>query len=122
MRKRPKYEPTDSYFYLARQLAKCTMIADALNLDIDPVRTEMTGTAHILVSHVFSTDARKIKEFLVTKTLLQICSTDENESKGIVVDEYSTEEDESERIHKIYNIKNTQRMRQSMRNLQLHMK
>ena len=95
---------------------------DSLNLHAYLVRTEIAVTKQILTSHVFSTDARKIKEFLVTKTLLQICSTDENESKGIVVDEYSTEEDESERIHKIYNIKNTQRMRQSMRNLQLHMK
>ena len=30
-RRRPKHEPTDSYFYVSRELAKCTMIADALN-------------------------------------------------------------------------------------------
>ena len=30
-KKRPKHEPTDSYFYLARQLAKCMMRADTLN-------------------------------------------------------------------------------------------
>ena len=30
-KKSPKHEPTDSYFYLARQLAKCMMRADALN-------------------------------------------------------------------------------------------
>ena len=29
--KRPKNEPTDSYFYLARQLAKCMMRSDNLN-------------------------------------------------------------------------------------------
>ena len=29
--KRPKHEPTDSYFRLARQLAKCMMIYDELN-------------------------------------------------------------------------------------------
>ena len=28
---RPKHEPTDSYFYLARQLAKCMMKSDNLN-------------------------------------------------------------------------------------------
>ena len=28
-KKRPKHEPTDSYFYLARQLTKCMMRADA---------------------------------------------------------------------------------------------
>ena len=30
-KRRPKHEPTDSYFYLARQLAKCMMRADILN-------------------------------------------------------------------------------------------
>ena len=30
--KRPEHETTDSYFYLARQLVECTMIADALKL------------------------------------------------------------------------------------------
>ena len=36
---RPKHEPTDSYFYLARQLAKCMMRASALNSHVYPVRT-----------------------------------------------------------------------------------
>ena len=31
-RRRPKHDPTDSYFYQARNLAKCMMRADALNL------------------------------------------------------------------------------------------
>ena len=39
VRKRPNHKPTDSYFYLARYLAKCMMRDDVLNLDIDPVRT-----------------------------------------------------------------------------------
>ena len=30
-KKRPKHEPIDRYFYLARQLAKCTMRSDTLN-------------------------------------------------------------------------------------------
>ena len=38
-KKRPKHEPTDSYFYPAIQLAKCMMRADALNSDNYPVRT-----------------------------------------------------------------------------------
>ena len=38
-KKRPKHEPTDSYFSLARQLAKRIMIADALNSHVYPVRT-----------------------------------------------------------------------------------
>ena len=41
--KRPKNEPTDSYFYLARNLEKCMMRADTLNSQGYPVRTEMTA-------------------------------------------------------------------------------
>ena len=37
-RKRPKHEPTDSYFYLARQLVRCMMRADTLYLHVYPVR------------------------------------------------------------------------------------
>ena len=37
-KKRPRHEPTESYFYLARQLSKCMMRADALNLHSYPVR------------------------------------------------------------------------------------
>ena len=44
VRKRPKHEPTNSYFNLSRQLAKCMMRADAFNSHVEPVRTEMTGT------------------------------------------------------------------------------
>ena len=33
-KKRPKHEPTASYFYLARQLEKCTMIAYDTNLHV----------------------------------------------------------------------------------------
>ena len=43
VQKRPKHEPTDSYFYLARNIAKCMTIADALNLHADPVRIDMNG-------------------------------------------------------------------------------
>ena len=57
------------------------MSADALNLNGYPVRTEMTAPT----SHVFYTDESKLKEFLVNKTLSQSCSTDEEESKGIIV-------------------------------------
>ena len=64
----PKHEPTDSYFYLARQLAKCTMRSYALNSDNYPVRTEMTATKNIPTSYVCSMDERKLKEFPVDKT------------------------------------------------------
>ena len=81
-----KYEPTDRYFYLSRQLVKCMMRDDALNSHVYPVRTEITATKQILISHVFSTCESELKEFLGDKTLLQICSTDEDESKCITVD------------------------------------
>ena len=89
-RKRPKHELTDSYFYLARQLAKCMMRVGALNSHVYPVITEMTATNQILILHVFSTYESELKEFLVDKTLSQICSTDEEKSIEIIVDEFST--------------------------------
>ena len=55
-KKSPKNKPNDSYFYLAIQLAKCTMRADALNSDNYPVRTEPAGTKQIPTSHACSTD------------------------------------------------------------------
>ena len=42
-RKRPKHEPNDSYFYLARQLAKCMMRYDALNWHDYGSYTEMNS-------------------------------------------------------------------------------
>ena len=59
VRKRPKHELTDSYFYPARQFAKCMMRADAFNLHVDHVSMEMTGMQQILISHVCDLD--KIK-------------------------------------------------------------
>ena len=51
-KKRPKHGSTERYFYLERWIAKCTMIDDALNLHVYPVRTEMTAPS----LHVFSMD------------------------------------------------------------------
>ena len=101
--RRPKHEPVDSHFYLARQLSNCMMIYDGLNSHVYPVRTEMIATKHIPTFHVCSTDERKLKYFLVNETLLHICSMDKDESKGSIVDEFSTEEDESEYVHKYIN-------------------
>ena len=41
-KKKPKHEPADSYFYLARQFSRCIMRSDALNSHVYPVRMEMT--------------------------------------------------------------------------------
>ena len=94
-KERPKHEPTDSYFYLAKKLAKCMMRSDALNSHVYPVRGEMTATKHIPTSHVCSTDESKLKELPVNETLSQIYSTDAEEPKGILVNKRSTEEDKS---------------------------
>ena len=42
-KKRPKHEPTDSYFCLARQLAKCMMRSDKINWHDHGSYTEMTA-------------------------------------------------------------------------------
>ena len=44
VRNRSKNMPSDSYFYLARQLEKCMMRS---NFFIGPVRTQMTNTKHM---------------------------------------------------------------------------
>ena len=55
----------------------------------------MTGTKHIPISYVCSKYLSELKEFIVYKNLSQIYSTSEEESKIIIVDKYSTKEDES---------------------------
>ena len=39
VQKIPKNEPTDSYFYISRQISKCMIRADAFNFHVDPVIT-----------------------------------------------------------------------------------
>ena len=94
-RRRPKHDPTDSYFYLSRQIAKCMMRDDVLNLRVYPVRTEITDAKHIPISHVFFTDDNKSKEFLVDENLSHFYSTNKGNSKSVIVNESSTEEIES---------------------------
>ena len=77
------------------------MRSDALNLHVDPVRTEMTSTQHIIILHVCGLGERKSKEVLAEKNLSQVWSTVEGESESVIVDESSTEERESEIVHKI---------------------
>ena len=67
------------------------MRADAVNLQVYPEITEITGTQHIPTSHIYFTDNTELEEFLAGKTLLHVYSTDEDESKGIIVDESSME-------------------------------
>ena len=64
---RPKHEPTDSYFYLARQVVKCMMISDTLNWHNYGGYTEMT----YLSLNVYSTDEDESKCIIVHETLSQ---------------------------------------------------
>ena len=94
-KKRPKHEPTDSYFYLARQLAKCMMIYDTLKWRGYGGYTEMTA----LYSKVYSTDEDESKRIIVHETLSQSCSTNDGKSKLSIVNEtllqnYSADVDE----------------------------
>ena len=63
-KKRPKYEPTDRYFYLARQLAKFMMRSDTLNWHNYGGYTEMNDPS----SNVYSMDKDKSKRIIVNET------------------------------------------------------
>ena len=80
-KKRPKYEPTGSYFYLSRHLVKCTMRADAFNLHIYPVITKMNSRS----LHVCSTNEDESKCIIVHENLSQSCYTDEDKSKRSII-------------------------------------
>ena len=64
-KKRPKHEPTPSYFHLARQLAKCMVISDNLNWYDHSNYTEITA----LSSNVNVTDKDNSKQITVHETL-----------------------------------------------------
>ena len=51
------------------------MRANALNLHVYPVRIEITVTKQIPILQIFSTDKSKSEEFLLDKTLYQVCFT-----------------------------------------------
>ena len=76
-KKRPKHEHTDSYFYLAIQLAKCMMRSHNLNRNDYGGYTKMTAPS----SNVYSTDEDESKRIIVHGGLSQSCSTNEGESK-----------------------------------------
>ena len=69
---RPKHEPTDSYFYLARQLANCMMRYNNLNWHDHIGYTETSLSVN-------ATDEDGSKRIIVHKGLLENCSTDVSE-------------------------------------------
>ena len=76
VQKRPNNEPTDSYLYLSRQLAKCIMRADTLNSKVDPIRTETNITQQIHISQLCYLDKIKSKGIISDKNLSQVCYMD----------------------------------------------
>ena len=79
------------------------MRADAFNLHVDPVRTEITGTQQIPILHVCDLGKSKSKGITSDETLLQVFYTDKSKSESVIVDEIYTEESESETVHKNIN-------------------
>ena len=59
------------------------MRADAFNFHVEPVRTEMTGTQHINISHVCSSEGRESKGIIADEKLSQFCCTDKSESERV---------------------------------------
>ena len=86
-KKRPKHEPTDRYFYLARQLAKCMMISDNLNWHNHSGYTEMNAPS----LNVNVTDKDESKEIFVHETLSDYSSTGVNRSEGNIVNKTSSQ-------------------------------
>ena len=92
-KKRPKHEPTDSYFNLARQLVKCMMRSDNLNWYNHGVYTEMTAPS----LNVNVTDKDELKRIIVHGILLENFSTDVSESKRNIVNKTLSQNNSAKR-------------------------
>ena len=71
----PKHEPTESYFHLAREIAKFIMKSDKLNWYDHGGYTKMT----VPYSNVIVTNKSESKRSIVNEKLSQKCSAKENE-------------------------------------------
>ena len=80
---RPKHEPTDSYFYLSRQLAKCMMRSNNLNWHDHGGYKEKTVPS----LNVIATYEEESKHIIVHEGLSESCSTNERESKHRIANE-----------------------------------
>ena len=63
----------------------------------------MTGTQHILILHVCSTEDSKSKEFLLDGNLSHVYSIDEGKPESVIVNKSSTVGRKSELFHKSIN-------------------
>ena len=74
-KKRPKHEPTESYFHLARDISNCMMRSDKLNWYDYGGYTKITFP----YSNVIVTNESESKRSIVNEKLSQKCSPKENE-------------------------------------------
>ena len=82
-KKKPKHEPTDRYFHLARHLVKCIMISDNLKWYDHGGYAETTTPS----SNVNVTNKGKSKHSIVKEKLSRSCSTNEDELKRSIINE-----------------------------------
>ena len=82
-KKRPKHEPTDSYFHLARQLAKCMMRSNNPNWHDHGGYTEMTDP----YLNVTAMDKDESKRIIVHEGLSENFSSDVIESECNIFNE-----------------------------------
>ena len=82
-KKRPKHEPTDSYYHLLRQLVKCMMRSNKLNWHDHGSYTEMTDPSF----NVNVTEKDESKEINVHETLSENNSKNVSESELNIVNE-----------------------------------
>ena len=61
----------------------------------------MTGMQHIPILYVCESYESKSKEIIRDKKILLLCFMDKNESESVTINESSTEESESESVHKV---------------------
>ena len=80
-----------------------------LNSYVDPVRTQVNNTQNMNKYdtstqktpdfRVFYSDESESKRINADETLSHVCSTDERESKSVIVNEYYLEKSESKSVH-----------------------
>ena len=85
-KKRPKHEPTESYFHIARQLDKCMMRSDNLNWYNHGGYTKITAP----YLDVNVTNEGESKCSIVNEKLSQSFSTNNNKSKRSIFNEPSS--------------------------------
>ena len=101
MRKRPKHEPTSSHSYLSRQVDKCMMRAYTFKFNVESVRMQTTNTQRMKISemnmqnisnlNVCSTENSKSKGIIADENSSQVCFTDEREPEIVITKKSSTE-------------------------------